>query len=66
MMTGSGGEMEEDEDEDLEDGETPMNLSPAIDQKIIRDVIDNKATNSLGIQQKNQKVIDHRVLGLSH
>ena len=56
MMTGSGGEMEEDEDEDLEDGETPMNLSPAIDQKIIRDVIDNKATNSLSIRQKHQNI----------
>ena len=45
-MTGSGGEMEEDEDEDLEDGETPMNLSPALNEKMITEVIDNKNTSS--------------------
>ena len=56
MMTGSGGEMEEDEDEDLEDGETPMNLSPALDQKIIRDVNVNQTTNSLSIHQKHQNI----------
>jgi hypothetical protein len=43
-MTGSGGEMEEDEDEDLEDGETPMNLSPALDHKMMTEVSDNNTT----------------------
>ena len=56
MMTGSGGEMEEDDDEDLEDGETPMNLSPSLDTKSIRGVIVNKTTKSLNIQQKLQNI----------
>ena len=56
MMTGSGGEMEEDEDEDLEDGETPMNLSPALDQKMITDVMDNNTTTALSIHQKRRNL----------
>ena len=56
MMTGSGGEMEEDEDEDLEDGETPMNLSPALDQKMITDVMDNNTTTTLSIHQKRRNL----------
>ena len=56
MMTGSGGEMEEDEDDDLEDGETPMNLSPALDQKMITEVIDNNITTNSNRHNNQQNL----------
>ena len=58
-ITGSGGEMEEDEDEELQDGETPINLSPALDPKMVTDVIDNnmKATNNHNM--KNRQHLDN-------